>query len=56
MRENTKEQMIQFLEDEVGKRLAELSKQRLNIEARLRYSNEVSKIIYYLTGLINFET
>ena len=42
LREKTKNEIVEFLEGEVGIKLSVLSRHRLNIEARLKHSHQVN--------------
>ena len=42
-RRSTQEEMLVFMEEEVGTKLSNLSNMRVRIEARLRHNHQVSK-------------
>ena len=42
-RRSTQEEMLVFMEEEVGTKLSNLSNLRVRIEARLRHNHQVSK-------------
>ena len=43
-RRSTQEEMLVFMEEEVGTKLSNLSNLRVRIEARLRHNHQVSKV------------
>ena len=44
-RRSTQEEMLVFMEEEVGTKLSNLSNLRVRIEARLRHNHQVSKVL-----------
>ena len=44
-RRSSQEEMLMFMEEEVGTKLSNLSNLRVRIEARLRHNHQVSKVL-----------
>ena len=51
-RTSTQTEMVNFMDDDVGKSLSELTNHMLRIDARLKQTNEVSLLLVYLNVLV----